>query len=168
MTALIYGAWHQVKVTLRTPRRLNVLLVLMLAIALSGVGLAIQAAPHAVLYNNGRIPVIAPIESEVCLGEAIHYPIITEIDEREIPGRLEVDEAWCLAGLGGACKSALPPNPRLPLLEPKRIVTDRTSRTMPETVTPGVWHFWHTATDTRGQVNGYIVAPITVIDCPAP
>lgn len=165
MTALLLHAkcqWHR---TLHSPRRLNVLLVLALAIAALGVALAFQAAPAAVLYNGGNIPIIAPVETEVCLGGMIHYPIITEIDESEIPGRIEVDEAWCMAGIGGVCKSVPAPNPRMPMLEPKRIVADPAKRTVPDTLTPGTWHLWHTATDTRGDVSGYIVAPVNVKDC---
>ena len=166
MTALLLHAKCQLHRTIHSPKRLNVLLALMLAIAVLGVALAFQAAPAAVLYNEGHIPVIAPIEPEICLGGTIHYSITTEIDESEIPGRLEIDEAWCAAGLDGPCKNAIPPNPSLPLLEPRRIVATA-SRTMPTTVTVGVWHFWHTATNTHGQVNGYIIGPITVKECEA-
>lgn len=165
MTTLLMYAKRQAAETIHSQRRINVLFVLMVAIAVVGVALAMQAAPASVTYNEGHIPVIAPIENEVCAGGVIQYPITTEIDESELPGRVEVDEAWCMAGLGGACKSVPAPNPRLPMLEPKRIVADPATRNVPDTLTPGVWHFWHTATDTRGQVNGYIIAPITVKDC---
>ena len=86
MTALLLHAKCQLHRTIHSPKRLNVLLALMLAIAVLGVALAFQAAPSAVLYNEGNVPVIAPIEPEVCLGGTIHYPITTEIDESEIPG----------------------------------------------------------------------------------
>ena len=168
MTALLLHAKCQLHRTIHSPKRLNVLLILALAIAALGVALAFQAAPSAVLYNEGNVPIIAPIEPEVCLGGKVHYPLTTTIDESEIPGRVEVDEAWCMAGLGGACKSVAAPNPRLPMLEPKHIVSDPASRTVPDTLTPGTWHLWHTATDTHGQVNGYIVAPVYIVDCASP
>ena len=168
MTTLIHGAWHQVKCTLKTPSRLNVLLALLLVLVGIGLLFAIQTTPKTVQYNEGDVPVIRPIEAEICLGGAVHYPLVTTIDKDQIPGRVEVDESWCMEGLAGPCKSAAPPNPRLPLLEEKRVVQPSTERVMPKAVTPGVWHFWHTSTDTHGNVEGYIVAPIVVVDCPTP
>ena len=61
---------------------------------------------------------------------------------------------------GGACKTVPSPNPRLPMMEPKLVVTPRVERKVPQTLTPGVYHFWHAATDAKGNTTGYIVAPI--------
>lgn len=148
-----------------TPSRLIVFTLLMLLIAAIGLLLVLQKASNSVMFNGDKVPVIRPAQSEVCVGAALHFATITETTDDEIPGRLEIDEAWCLAGVGGACKTVTPPNPRLPLLEPRRIITPEVSRIVPETLTPGVYHFWHTATDTSGRVTGYIVAPIHVLDC---
>lgn len=167
MTPTLYIKYQAIR-TLSSPRRLVVLTFLMLLIAFSGLLVLFQNAPNAVTFNGDAIPVIRPIETEVCIGGAVHFATITETTNDEIPGRLEIDEAWCLEGLGGACKTVTPPNPRLPLLEPRRIVTPRVSRDVPTILTPGVYHFWHTATDTRGNVTGYIVAPITVKECEVP
>lgn len=164
MTPVIYIK-YQASRTLSSPRRLAVLTILMLLIAVSGLLLLFQNTPATTTYNGEAVNVVHPIEAEVCIGGTVHFATVTETTSDEIPGRLEIDEAWCLEGLGGACKAVTPPNPRLPLLEPRRIVTPRVSRTVPVILTPGVYHFWHTATDTRGRVTGYIVAPITVKDC---
>ncbi len=154
---------------IKYPNRLAVTVILLVAIFVAGFVLVLSSVPPAVRYNGGDVPVIAPLSMEpVCPGDVIHYPLVTEIKEREIPGRVEIDEAWCQAGLAGPCKSATPPNPRVPLLEPKRIVSEAAARTVPLTLTPGTWHFWHTATDSHGQVNGYIVAPVVVKDCDTP
>lgn len=163
MTPIVYIK-HYASRTLSSPRRLIAFTFLMLSIAGTGLLLAFENAP-VTTYNGKVIPFIRPAEPEVCIGGTVHFSTITETTEDQLPGRLEIDEAWCLAGLDGACKTVAPPNPRFPLLEPKRIVTPRVSRDVPDNLAPGVYHFWHTATDTRGDVTGYIVAPITVKDC---
>lgn len=163
MTPIIYIKYHAIR-TLSSPRRLTVLALLLLLIAGTGLLLAFQNVPLTT-YNGKIIPIIHPAEPEVCIGGTVHFSTITETTEDQLPGRLEIDEAWCLAGLDGACKTVAPPNPRFPLLEQKRIVTPRVSRDVPDNLAPGVYHFWHTATDTHGGVTGYIVAPITVKVC---
>lgn len=167
MTPVIYIKYQAMR-TLSSPRRLVVLTVLLLLIAFFGLSLLFQNASSTIMYNGEVVNVIRPIEAEVCIGGTVHFATVTETTDDEIPGRLEIDEAWCLAGPTGACKTVTPPNPRLPLLEPKRIVTPRVSRDVPAILTPGVYHFWHAATDTHGNVTGYIVAPITVKDCAVP
>ena len=167
MTPTLYIKYQAIR-TLSSPRRLVVLTFLMLLIAFSGLLVLFQNAPNAVTFNGDAIPVIRPAEAEVCIGGKLYFATLTETTNDEIPGRIEIDEVWCLEGLDGACKTVPPPNPRFPLLEPKRIVTPRVSRDVPVILTPGVYHFWHTATDTRGNVTGYIVAPITVKYCEVP
>lgn len=162
MSALIHVLKRTERVVIP---RLPAIMVLLVVIAGAGFLLLIRAAPNVVTYNGDAIPVIHPAESEVCIGGTVHFATVTEATEDELPGRLEIDEAWCLKGLEGACKTVIPPNPRFPLLEPKRIVTPRVERDVPDTLTPGIYHFWHTATDTRGNVTGYIIAPIVVKDC---
>lgn len=156
--------WYTAKQS-ATPSRLIAFTALMLLIAGTGILLLFQNAPRAVTFNGDQVPVIRPAEVEVCIGGTVHFATITETTNEEIPGRVEIDEAWCAEGLNGSCKAVQAPNPRLPMLEPKRIVTPRVSRDVPTILTPGVYHFWHTATDTHGNVTGYIVAPITVKDC---
>lgn len=164
MTPMLYIK-HEAIRTISSPRRLAMLTLLLLLIAASGLLFLFQNAP-VTMYNGKVVPVIRPSEPEVCIGGTLHFSTITETTEDQLPGRLEIDEAWCLEGLGGACKTVTPPNPRFPILEPKYIVTPRVSRDVPTILTPGVYHFWHTATDTKGNVTGYIVAPITVVECP--
>ncbi len=110
MTPTLYIKYQAIR-TLSSPRRLVVLTFLMLLIAFSGLLVLFQNAPNAVTFNGDAIPVIRPIETEVCIGGAVHFATITETTNDEIPGRLEIDEAWCLEGLGGACKTVTPPNP---------------------------------------------------------
>lgn len=163
MTPTLLRATYYAKRAI-TPSRLAVFTIAMLLIAASGLVLTFQSAPQT-LYNGKVVPVIQPSEQEVCIGGTVHFSTITETTEDQLPGRLEIDEAWCLAGPSGACKTVTPPNPRFPILEPKRIVTPRVSRDVPTILTPGVYHFWHTATDSHGRVTGYIVAPISIRDC---
>lgn len=162
MSALI----HVLKQTERiVAPRLPGIMALLVIIAIAGAVLLVRAAPNAVLYNGERIPMISPIETSVCLGGTVHFATVTEVTADEIPGALDIKEAWCLAGLGGACKSVLPPNPDLPMLEEKHIVTPSVERNVPVTLAPGVYHFQHSATDAKGNTTGYIVAPINVEAC---
>lgn len=165
MSALTGYIIKQVERTTHSTQRLRVIMALMIIIAGAGLVLLFQRAPAVVLYGGQRVLYIAPIEAEVCIGGLVHFPTVTEITKDEIPGRLEIDESWCLEGLGGACKAVTAPNPRLPMLEEKHIVTPRVERNIPATLAPGVYHFQHSATDAHGNTTGYIVAPITVKEC---
>lgn len=167
MTALIGYVSKQIERTAHSTRRLRWIMILLVAIAFVGVLLMVQRYPRAssLAYNSRDIAYITPIENEVCAGGAIHYPLVTTIEETDIPGKITIDEAWCVAGIGGACKSVPAPNPNLPLLEVRHIVADPAARVVPDTLAPGTYHFWHSATNGKGVTRGYIVAPIVVRDC---
>lgn len=165
MSALILAVKRQADRTLRSSRRLNVIMLLLFAIAALGMVLLFNTPAFSVQYDGTRVPVIPPIETQVCPGDTIHYPLTTSVTEDEIPGQLDIAESWCEEGLSGPCTGVNPPRPELPLLEPKLIYTDGAARVVPETLTPGVYHFWHSATDALGRVSGYIVAPVNVKDC---
>lgn len=111
---------------------------------------------------NPGTSIVAPIETEVCPGDVIHYPTLTFVEEGS-RSQASVAEAWCKAGLEGGCIAVVRPD--MPLLEPKNIVNPATPRTVLETLAPGIWHMQHSATDELGRVSAYIVAPINVKDC---
>ncbi len=170
MTALIGYFSRQLERTTHGEtglRRLRVLMFLLVFIAGAGVVLMIQRYPQAssLAYNSRDVAYIMPIENEVCLGGTLQYPLVTTIEASDIPGRVTIDEAWCVTGSDGACKTVPAPNPELPLMEVRNIVANPATRAVPSTLKPGVYHFWHAATNGKGITRGYIVAPITVKDC---
>lgn len=167
MTALTGFLLRQFDRTTHSTRRLRVIMAMLIIIAGTGLLLLFDRAPEAVTYNSSHVPVISPIETQVCPGDIIHYPLVTEVTTAQIPGQVSIAESWCKEGLTGSCVGVQPPRTSLPLLEPKRIISDGTPRTVPDTLAPGVYHFWHSATNARGEVSGYIVAPVVVISCSA-
>ena len=162
--ALLYLKCQAIK-TLEKPARIKLITILLLLLAAVGWGTYLRFAPSVISYNGARVPVISPIETQLCPGDTLHYPVVVEIKESEIPDQANIAESWCKEGLSGACTGVVPPRSNLPLLEPKLIVSDGAPRVVPETLEPGVYHFWHSATNSRGQVSGYIVSPIVVRDC---
>lgn len=164
MTALLYLK-HQAAKTLESPVRIRLITVLLLLLAAAGWGTYLRFAPSVISYNGARVPVISPIETNLCPGDTLHYPVVVEIKASEIPDQANIAESWCKEGLSGACTDVAPPRQNLPLLEPKLIVSDDAPRVVPDTLTPGVYHFWHSATNAKGQVSGYIVAPVNIADC---
>lgn len=165
MTAAILYLKCQAVKTLRSPRRIELIAILLLSMAAIGWGAYLRFAPSVISYNGTRVPVISPIETRLCPGDTVHFPIVVEIQESEIPDQANIAESWCKEGLSGACTGVVPPRQNLPLLEPKLIVSDGAPRVVPDTLTPGVYHFWHSATNAKGEVSGYIVAPVNVVDC---
>ena len=134
----------------------------LIGITLSEAHLPINAVTYG---GTAHVPVIAPIESEVCAGGVLRFPLVTFVGEDELPGQINVAESWCLVGLTGGCIGVVPDRPDMPLLRVKEVTLDSTSRTVPETLKPGVYEFWHSNTDSHGGVAGYIVGPITVRAC---
>ena len=166
MNAITGYVMHQAERTIHSTRRLTVIVISLALIVASGLALLFEAVPPFVTYGvaNG-VPVIVPIESEVCAGGTIRYPLVVFVGEDEIPGQINVAESWCLVGLGGGCIGVVPNRPDLPLLRVKEVRSESTPRPVPKNLKPGVYEFWHSATDSRGNVAGYIVGPITVKDC---
>lgn len=163
MSALILS----VKRTLRSPARINVIMFLLFVIFALGLLLLYNTPTFSVSYNGARVSVISPVETQLCAGDTVHFPITVTIEDHEIPGQLQIAEAWCKAGVSGSCIGVVPPRPNLPLLEEKHI-NSTSSRVVPEALTAGTWHLWHSATNSRGSVSGYIVAPVYIVDCASP
>ncbi len=155
----------RVELSTRSPRRLLIIIILLVIIAGILLSFVFRHAPQVEYGNTAQVPIIVPNEEKVCIGGRVTYPLLVFVANEQVPGQINIAEAWCLAGLEGACFGVIPNRPDLPLLEPKAITTDATSRPVPATLKPGVYHFWHSATDANGNVSGYIVAPINVIDC---
>jgi hypothetical protein len=150
-------------------KHLPMLLIGFTWFALIGYSLVSASTPTGSLrYGiHSGVPIITPIETEVCSGDMIHYPTLTFVEERA-KSQVNIAEAWCRAGLEGGCIGVFPDRPDMPLLEPKEIINPATPRIVPETLGPGIWHFQHSATDELGRVSGYIVAPINVLKCEKP
>ena len=139
MTALALYVERLYCKAIKYPNRLAVTVILLGAIFVAGFVLVLSSVPPAVRYNGGDVPVIAPLSStSVCPGDVIHYPLVTEIKESEIPDQANIAESWCKEGLSGPCTGVVPPRSNLPLLEPKLIVSDGAPRVVPDTLTPGV------------------------------
>lgn len=166
MTTLTLFVRRQAMVTLFSSRRLFVLFILLLVIFIVGASLLVETASQ-VTYDGSaaKVPIIVPNETSVCIGGNVTFPLLVFVSDEQIPDQVNIAESWCLKGIEGACFGVIPNRPDLPLLEPKNIKTDATMRTVPSTLQPGTYHFWHSATDATGNVSGYIVAPIVVKDC---
>ena len=169
MTALRIALQRQVERTLVNPTRLTAIIITLVVIATIGFWTLIESTPSVLLIRRYGSTLIAPVETEVCIGGTISYPITVAVDANEIPNQIEIAEAWCKAGLTGTCFGVQPggmdPNAkRLPILAPRQIVTT-SKRLVPETLTPGLYEFWHSSIDSSNRVQAYIVSPITVKDC---
>lgn len=161
MTALLLHAkcqWHR---TLHSPKRLNVLLVLMLVIALAGVALAMQAPPQAVTYPQ-RFITATP--AAVCPGEAFTYPVVISVDDGDAVSR--ITEGWC--EVGGICPKHLQgPEVYINFLEAQNVTTPAT-RYVPADLPPGDWQLRHcNETHSTGQIEVvcYQVAVTIRDDC---
>lgn len=145
------------------PRR-RVIVVLVICLTVLGVGLANMAqdiAAKPVVYG---IEIITPIETDLCPGDVLRYPVTVNVVE--IPTVLSIVETWCQAGTDGMCSAALSHSYQLPLLE-YREVKAIAERVVPITpfIRPGeTYEFWHAAVD--GSTTGYRVKPIRIrVDC---
>lgn len=163
MTALFVYAKRQAVRTLHSPRRLNVLFVLMLGVAGLGVALTVQVAPQSVTYPQ-RFITATP--SAVCPGDTFTYPVAIAVNDGDAVSR--ITEGWCKGG--GICPKALQdPDVYLNFLEEQDITTPAT-RTVPAELTPGEWQLRHcNETHTTGQINVvcYQVAVTVRDDCEA-
>lgn len=147
MTALLLHAkcqWHR---TLRSPKRLNVLLVLALAIALSGVALAMQAAPQAITYPQRFLTATPAV---VCPGDTFTYPVTISVGEGDAVSR--ITEGWCKAD--GICPKVLQgPEVYINFLEAQSVTTPAT-RIVPADLPPGEWQLRHcNETHSTGQIE---------------
>ena len=91
MTALLLYAKCQVVRTLRSPRRLNVLLTLMLAITALGLVLLFQVAPSATVSYEGSA-LIMPIRGDLCPGEPLVYQQSIHVENTDM---VDISREWC-------------------------------------------------------------------------
>ena len=160
MTTLIYGAWYQVKRTLKTPSRLNVLLVLMLGLAGIGLYFAMRAAPQAITYPK-RFLVSTP--AAVCPGDTFTYPVTITVRDGDVVSR--ITEGWCRED--GICPNALQAEPvSINSLEEQNFSRNAT-RTVPAELTPGEWQLRHcNETHSTGLIDVICYAvDVTVKEC---
>lgn len=148
---------------MKYPRR-RVIVVLVICLTVLGVGLVNMAQDIAAKPVAYGIEIITPIETDLCPGDTLRYPIAVEVVE--IPVVLSIVETWCQEGVDGMCSAALSRSYQLPLLEYRQIEAIAT-RIVPITpfISPGeTFEFWHAA--VNGSTTGYRVKPIRIrMDC---
>lgn len=161
MTTLFVYAKSQIADTIRSPRRLNVLFVLMLALAGTGVVLASRMAPQSIEYPERYLTAIPPM---LCPGDTFTYPVNIEIKQNDAVS--EITEVWCNAETGICPRAFQLPQSHAVFLTPYSVSTAAT-RTIPADLPPGDWQFRHcneTHSDATIDVMCYQVA-VTVKDC---
>ena len=101
MTAIAHRAKREYARTMESPTRLSLMLILILMVFTAGLIVFVRSIPPGLAYGTKRgVPIIIPIETEVCPGGIVHYPTMTFI----APGtksQVSIAEAWCRAGLRG-------------------------------------------------------------------
>lgn len=168
MTPLALRIKRQAARTVNSKRRIAVIVALLAVTAMAILFVAMLEAPQMPVSYRG-VQIVAPVESEVCIGAKVHFPIIVNVAKGDLPTQGELAEAWCHVGVDGPCTGVQPANlrdgaKRLPLLKPRHIEAIA-SRDVPTWLKPGVYEFWHSIADTAGNVEGYSVEPIVVVDC---
>ena len=114
----------------------------------------------AVRYGSAVYTPIDP--GPYCPGDVLRYNGVIVVDESEIPAILRVTEGWHNEATGITPRDTVFEY-NLPLVRPtdlKLVI----SRTLPDTLTPGVWWFDHVS--VNGHASGYTVGPVTVVACP--
>jgi hypothetical protein len=162
MSAIAGFVMQQAERTIRSPRRLTVIVIVLTLIVVSGLALLFQAAPANVTYSGATI--IIPTPAAVCAGDTFTYPVSVTVDGGNSVSR--VTEGWCRAD--GIC-------PRGQQLEPYYInfvagitVNTTAMRTAPDSLTPGGWELRHcNETHSSGKIDVVCYAvPVTIKDCP--
>ena len=159
MTALAH-IFHRIEVN-ATRRRLRVLMVPLVVIALAGVVLTMQRTPQAVLYPQRFI---TPTPGAVCVGGVFTYPVQISIDKDDAVSR--ITEGWCRA-TDGICPREFQSEPTYVNFLGGYSVSTTATRTVPADLPPGDWQFRHcneTHSDGRIDVTCYAV-DVTVKDC---
>ena len=107
--------------------------------------------------------VYTPIDpGPYCPGDVLRYNGVIVVDASEIPAILRVAEGWHNEETGITPRNTVFEY-NLPLVRPtdlKLVI----SRTLPDTLTPGVWWFDHVS--VNGHASGYTVGPVEVVACP--
>lgn len=160
MTTLLMYAKRQAAETIHSPRRLNVLFALMVAIAVVGVALAMQAAPQSITYPQRFLTGTPAV---LCPGGEFTFP--ARVDVRDGDAVSRITEGWCKPG--SVCPWSLQNEPvYINTLQEQRVNIPST-RTVPLDLTPGDWQLRHcNETHSTGliEVVCYQVA-VTVKDC---
>ena len=158
MTALAH-IFHRIEVN-ATRRRLGVLMVPLVVIALAGVVLTMQRTPQAIQYPQRYL---TSTPGAVCPGEAFTYPVRICIDENDAVSR--ITEGWCRPD--GVCPRAFQTEPYYVNFLDGLEVSTTATRTVPAELSPGDWQFRHcneTHSDGRIGETCYAVN-IQVLDC---
>lgn len=164
MTALVLYFKRQASRTIRSPRRLNVIFVLLLIVAIGGVYVATQSAPRAIDYPQ-RFLTATP--AALCPGDTFTFPATISIDSGDAVSR--ITEGWCKPG--NICPWSLQNDPvYVNTLEEQKLNIPST-RTVPLALTPGDWQLRHcNETHSTGLIGVvcYQVAVTVRDDCEVP
>lgn len=142
-------------------KRQRALLLLVVSLALLGWlvwGMVADLRRAPVAY---KVQSIAPVESYLCPGDQLRYPV--ELEVSEVPIILTIVESWCRAGPDGVCSQATTVEYQVPVLRPRTIDT-MAVRTVPDApfFRPGdKIEYQHATTDGK-TVTGYVVEPIVI------
>jgi hypothetical protein len=161
MTALVGIVSRQFERTTHSPRRLGIIMFLLICITAVGIMLLVQRFPSMIDYNQHTI---LAIPAAVCPGETFTYPVAIAIKQGEAVSR--VSEGWCRAG-DGICPRNFAIDPYyINFIAPYSVSTTAT-RTVPADLPPGDWQLRHcneTHSDGTINVTCYQVV-VTVKDC---
>ena len=161
MTALFMYAKGQLRTTLHSPRRLNVLFLVMLALAATGVVLASTMAPQSIQYPQRFLTATPAV---LCAGETFTYPVNIDINESDAVSR--ITEGWCRA-TDGICPRQFQEDEHYVNFLNGYSVSATATRAVPPDLPPGDWQFRHcNETHSSGLIDVvcYQVA-VTVKDC---
>lgn len=161
MTALLGYAKGQLHATIHSPRRLNVLFLVMLTLAATGVVLASTMVTQSIQYPQRFLTATPAV---LCAGEKFTYPVRIDINENDSVSR--ITEGWCRA-TDGICPSEFQADEHYVNFLNGYSVSATATRVVPSDLPPGDWQLRHcneTHSDATIDVNCYQVA-VTVKDC---
>lgn len=145
MSALILAVKRQASHTLRSPKRINVIMLLLVAIAAIGAFLLMQAAPQAIEYPQRYITATPAV---LCPGETFTYLVKIKINQPDSVSR--ITEGWCYPR--GICPKGMQADPyEVNFLDPYQVSAQAT-RDIPTDLPPGDWELRHCNT-TRYSVG---------------
>lgn len=161
MSALILAVKRQADRTIRSPKRLNVIMLILVAIAVIGAFLLVQAAPQAIEYPRRYLTATPAV---LCPGETFTYPVQIKIDQGDAVSR--ITEGWCNSDTGICPRAFQSPEVYVNFVEPYEVSTPAT-RTVPTDLPPGAWQLRHcNETHASGTIDVVCYAvDVTVEDC---
>lgn len=163
MNAAIGFVRRQAVRTVHSSRRLTLLVLMLLALAVSGFAVLLTQDPQIVYYPDKDI-VSTP--AEVCPGEKFTYPIVVAVEQGDAVAR--VTEGWCRAE-DGICPNALQSAPVYFNFTAPYPVKTTATRTVPDELTPGEWQLRHcNETHSSGMIDVVCYQVVTTVkeDCP--